>query len=510
MGSQTTSRLRTWGSYPLSQISFFDGTSIIYNNVVETITGSRGDNINNNDKITKKYYYATPYEYYKDNKRPLDIPFSIKKEYDVRERGRLVCLESYRNDTLVLRKKYDYQSPVLDTEIGKGIFILKPYQKTVVSAQYMTQAVENAKEYDGKQTILESRWPILKKETIEKYTQNNKKVVTEKTYSYQTEKPIFHKKPKRIEEKLNNGKFKILEYVYPTDSEAEQISKKVNFGISNLKRLSKYSLPIQIKETIGNASKYTQIKYNTIGLPKTIQTRLGNSGSFIEQARYTYISGKSSEVKEKDGVTTTYLWGYNNQYPIAKIRNATYAQIANIITIPNAYSYEPTVDEIKRINSLRTKLQHAEVTTYTYLPLVGSLTSITDPRGFTTYFENDQYGRLLKSYIKLNNTNQNLQEVKYNLVEKKTTGEEEPTVDPIENVEIILPSNQIRKNGQFKVEVNVEGGSGDFEYEWRVEVYKKIVVQDNFMGLFLIFFSKVKYKFLLLQLYLNSHSFIWR
>ena len=45
--------------------------------------------------------------------------------------------------------------------------------------------------------------------------------------------------------------------------------------------------------------------------------------------------------------------------------------------------------------TLRTSpsLSSAHISTYTYRPLVGML-SATDPRGFTTYYEYDPFGRL--------------------------------------------------------------------------------------------------------------------
>ncbi len=504
--TETISRLRTWGSYPLSQISFFNGTNVFYNNVIETIYGTYNNYVDNSEKITKKYYYATPRKSeYIGFKRSINIPFSIKRELDIRERGLPVCIETYRNDRLVLREKYEYDD-VLDTDpdTKKGIFILKPYQKTVTTSndQNMEWTIENNKEFDGKEVNIESRWSILKKKITEKYTQNNKKIITEKNYSYQTEYPIFHKEPKKIEEKLSNGKSKIVKYIYPTDNEAKQFDE--SFGVEQLKSLNKYSLPIQIKETIGSTSKYKQIKYNSIGLPKTIQTRLGNNGNFIEELNCTYTSGKYREIKEKDGIVTTYLWGYNKQYPIAKIRNATYTEIANAITIPNESNYKPTTEEIKRINSLRKKLKHTEVTTYTYLPLIGTLTSITDPKGFTTYFENDNYGRLLKSYIKSNNTNLTIEDIKYNLGAKKEPDEpDEPSITPIESIEMLNHDKKHMYNNDDSYDVNgwmdypggsglkcaysmpyeqknnleilVSGGSGDYTYNWTIRYYKDMI-----------------------------------
>jgi YD repeat-containing protein len=54
------------------------------------------------------------------------------------------------------------------------------------------------------------------------------------------------------------------------------------------------------------------------------------------------------------------------------------------------------------INNLRTQLPDAQITTYTYKPLVG-MTSMTDPRGVKIFYEYDDFNRL--KCIKDNNGN---------------------------------------------------------------------------------------------------------
>lgn len=77
-----------------------------------------------------------------------------------------------------------------------------------------------------------------------------------------------------------------------------------------------------------------------------------------------------------DGITTAYRWSDDGLYLLAEVLNATYEEIKNI-----------------PVSNLQTQLPHAQVTTYTYKPLVGII-SKTDPRGITTYYEYDTFGRL--------------------------------------------------------------------------------------------------------------------
>ena len=125
------------------------------------------------------------------------------------------------------------------------------------------------------------------------------------------------------------------------------------------------------------------IAQNMIAYPVRTQTLVLNAGNIIQKTG-------------KDGVPTTYLEGYNGQYLVAEITNASYSQIEGILTknyIDNLVSSNNP--NISAINNLRNNpnLKDAMITTYTYKPLVG-VTSVTDPIGKITTYEYDVFNRL--------------------------------------------------------------------------------------------------------------------
>jgi len=144
-------------------------------------------------------------------------------------------------------------------------------------------------------------------------------------------------------------------------------------------------------------------------VPETIQTLKGEYHSTnnplqerIEYHDY-YSSGNVKEVSKTNGTHVVYIWGYNKQYPIAKIENASYSQLSS--QVANLQS-KSDADNDRTIGSsgnegllrtslenLRNSLVNAMVTTYTYDPLIG-VTSITDPKGQTIYYQYDDFGRL--------------------------------------------------------------------------------------------------------------------
>lgn len=101
------------------------------------------------------------------------------------------------------------------------------------------------------------------------------------------------------------------------------------------------------------------------------------------------------DLSKVNGPRISYLWGYNGQYPVAKVENTTYSAVTSVSGLDMGEIQNPTSDQSLRteLNRIRTELPNAMVTTYTYNPLIG-VTSTTDPKGDTVYYEYDPFNRL--------------------------------------------------------------------------------------------------------------------
>ncbi len=142
-------------------------------------------------------------------------------------------------------------------------------------------------------------------------------------------------------------------------------------------------------------------------LPEYIQTANDDTNPLEDKIQFHeyYNNGNIKEVSRKDGTTIVYIWGYNEEYPIAKIENATYSQVSSQVANLQAKSDldndtcldSGSCDEKNlrtALTTLRNSVPNAMVTTYTYDPLVG-VTSVTDPKGYIMYYEYDEFNRLI-------------------------------------------------------------------------------------------------------------------
>lgn len=146
---------------------------------------------------------------------------------------------------------------------------------------------------------------------------------------------------------------------------------------------------------------------NNMYLLKNVKTiKKGTSSDYIERLEYIKYdnNGRLLQAQKPNGMPISYIWGYNNEYPIARIENATYDEVESYIAniqaksnLDDDHCLDNTSCNEKELriilNALRVALPDAFITTYTYDPLVG-ITSQTDPNGKITYFEYDDFSRM--------------------------------------------------------------------------------------------------------------------
>lgn len=188
------------------------------------------------------------------------------------------------------------------------------------------------------------------------------------------------------------------EIVYPMQSGTPFMSELI--------AANRRAQPVEVRAYNGTTFLGEQItEYGPLGAlsdkynPKTIITKKENSS---EQQRITYDLyddfGNLLQYTLSDGTPVSYLWGYDNKlYPVAKVNNAEWVNVLQSLTgAENAEITNSATSEIRMrelLNKIRIAFPNAFVTTYTYKQGVG-ISSMTDPRGYTTTYEYDTSQRL--------------------------------------------------------------------------------------------------------------------
>lgn len=246
---------------------------------------------------------------------------------------------------------------------------------------------------------------LFKKEEIDYFDSENISKIVE--YTYNDLNKQLHTKEASTS---NPEETEITEYLYSIDFgssapfTAELIAaNRIVEPIEVRKYLSRNGTQTLLQTTRAEFGLYRLGNINRY-LPKYIFTHKGGNapvptGDMETQIVYHAYNkyGMPRDVSRKDGPRTSYIWGYNEQYPVAKIENASYAQATspsiglNFNKINNPTSSLELMNELGKI---RYGLPGAMVTLYTYHPLRG-IKSITDPKGESTWYEYDNFGRLI-------------------------------------------------------------------------------------------------------------------
>ncbi len=252
------------------------------------------------------------------------------------------------------------------------------------------------------------RWGYLKSKIVTQYDENGLNPVAATTNYYYDNSA--HAQLTREETTDSKGNLIKKVIKYPQD----YTTTSYNIGTLNTKKI--INIPLDIRKYVGSTlAEGQQIMYNIYGQPTDIY-KVENSGTdvtFSQSNPYTFthkstfkyddVNHTVVQTTKDNDYPTSYIWGYNQTLPVAKIVNIAQSQISSSIitaiknrTFTNGMTYSSIQTDL---NFLKTQLSiyinnsAYLVTLYTYNPLMG-MTSQTDPNGVTTYYEYDTFGRL--------------------------------------------------------------------------------------------------------------------
>ncbi len=327
--------------------------------------------------------------------------------------------------------------------------------------------------------------------------------VTTKTYDTKNKTTFLENIEKRFYEA--HPKYSVLTKKEVTDSKGNRYTTQTYYpfhlSVSTLSHMNtlvtKHRIAEPIRQVIKKEGKPIQIqqkKYDNFGgliLPKINQQSKGDINDLYDVSIIDRRDAKGNVVqfRQKDGHSSTIIWGYKNQYPIAKIENATYDQISVILI--NAIKTKSDQDNDrtmgytgkegalrKELDALRQALPKAMITTYTYDPLIG-ITSETDTKGYTMYYQYDEFNRLTH----IRDSEQNIiEKMYYNYADINSAVSYSPL-----SPKIVSFPQYANTTGSHNFAGRVEGGSGNNTYKWELETGDGKIVTVNKLGFYYTF-----------------------
>ncbi len=123
----------------------------------------------------------------------------------------------------------------------------------------------------------------------------------------------------------------------------------------------------------------------------TISNTNGSNNGLIKDNRYQdesfakFYNGNLAELTSRDGITTAYIWGYNNTLPIVKSIGVSHSTLLS--------AYNAVGGNLSQLRS-QPSISGAQLNTYVYTPITG-MTAETDVNGKSMTYEYDALQRLL-------------------------------------------------------------------------------------------------------------------
>ncbi len=380
------SNLTTYLSSPKINLSYPNGAYVVYPRITEYIDGK--------GKIEYNYNYPYLTSYFSPHNHNLPIEKDGRR---FKMEGQLLSEKFYKlsGGNYIPEKEngMEYFRIAADT-----VFYAKAYKFRDVINLGVTEAMDMP-EYLGIYNVyyhvsnILTEPVLLRKKTSVEYFQNSA-LTTVEDYNYNNRFQL-----KEIKTTNSDGSVLKKEFLYPFDL---TLSGDAEIGRNKLIGQWNIGAILEKKQTTGADIFTTAFEYKLFG-QKPLPFRINDftNGNLKRQANFHSYDkfGNPTSISYEGAPHSVLLWGYNHQYLIAEIKNASYDYVVSRIpggenTLDTiAAKAVPSDEDMRMIDYLRNSLLESQVTTYTYRPLVG-MTSMTDHRGIVTEYIYDSSGRL--------------------------------------------------------------------------------------------------------------------
>ena len=253
--------------------------------------------------------------------------------------------------------------------------------------------------YEMYKYTFNSRWTVLDSTVTKEFNSLGASLTSSQSYVYSNSQ---HLQPNIISTLSSTGKIQSNIKNYP--SEMVSLGKDPS-GVYAQMVAARNLIPV-IEETnkVNNQSvSFTRtnyiMPYAGIFVPGTVDVQNMVTGTAETRLRFHLYNnfGSPLSLSKENGSKINYIWAYNGRYPVAEIKNADYSAIESIKGVSAISAFRLTYPDKSAVDTfvaaLKTGLPNAEIITSTYTVLTG-ITSMTDAKGKTTYYEYDNFQRL--------------------------------------------------------------------------------------------------------------------
>lgn len=359
-------------------------------------------------EICYKEPYYTPTEFYYGTLQKYSYSYKLEK----------IIRKELKVNRNMVELGYDHLGQFYFDTYGNIEFI-DLYDKKPSYYSLFSTEVYSCNDWD-----LELGKAYLEKETIENVEHDERKylhISMETAYKYvngygykDSYSNINQKLIQVLKEKnIRNSDSKRYKetYLYPWENLSNLTAAQRQFAGNMISFGNLVNTPIRMQQFMEDslvAAKTLQYKFYLDGCIRP-ECEYYRKGENMEELRMKYdydLFGNITNIIQDESVNAIYLWGYNGRYPIVEIKNATYLDVESAVkavfnvnsinALSNqAYSNSDRNMLISKFKALRehTSLKNAQVTGYTYKPMVG-ITTVTDPAGKTYTYEYDFANRL--------------------------------------------------------------------------------------------------------------------